>query len=1541
MGEAYRGLTIRFAADGTKVLSTLKAMRRAGADVESELRLVNRALKFDGANQTAAARQLKLMAERAGAAGGEANRLRKELRLLGNQDIGGKKMRELSKETKDASTQASLMRERYNAATKSLAELQNEAEQLWYTSKNLGVLPNPFTGWSEMPTEQIQEFMKMLFRTGDISTATWKRMSSSVKELRAEFNLAEGELKKLNNIAEYQSAEDKLLQLEAAAKRYRNALRDAALQERATGHEFNLDRARASITKTEAAVRKLGEAMKLDPKSFEAAIGHARMLEAEMQSVEAESDALRAEIRQLGSAEGVMELANDARRLQEEFIASGRRVDTLAEKLGKAVAAADRLEEEAGQLNVKLAKAGETAGEELRSKVKSTEEAAKAARVEANNLQKEFDQAAEAAEKVNAALKVTENRTQIAANNARQQAAAANKANKSLISNSAMTSLGMSMYATVYPAAMMGGSYAIQAAEEVDSAYRDMRKTVQGTESDFERLKQAALEFGDTHVTSADMVLEFEAMGGQLGIAVQDLEAFSTTVANLDIATNIDAEDVAIELGKMASILQISSDEYDNFADALVRLGNSEPALESDIMNITARFGAMAHIVGMTPDQILAVATAATATGQKAEAAGGALQRILGGIETKVSGVSEAMKELDWEGDDLEEFQAASENLEGLASVAGMTADEFARAWEHDAAGAFQSFIEGLKKHAEEGGSVQALLYDKLGYHNIRDLQLLQGLTNTTQVMTESLSMASNAYAGISDQWGTAGDAANEAAKKSEGFSGQLQILKNNGQHMADMLGESLLPLMKDLTGAASDGTKFFENMGDGAKQLTMGLVGLAVAAGPALTFIAASKNAAASLKTSLAEYASVKATMSRVDSSYIMTQAGLGNIYRKNGEAIAANKARSRELAATQATLNKNTQAGVVTSRALGKEQLKIAQQNQKMQRQNKLIAAGGTAVNALKSVGTMAGFAVGAAVIEQVIAKLIEAKDKADQFEAATKGVESVADVLNSMDTDIADGVKKAGGEFDSSAVQVQNLHEKTEALTAANADFAKSTLASMDEMRGSAIMAEYWGQKVIDLSTNFDGSAGQLAQLKTAIQQYNETTGSNIRLVDEQTGRLNANSEAINLNTDAYKKSMEARAYTSVAEDAAKQLAETSVQYELNKQKIAELIQEQKQYNSASKEYSDITQQIRTLEQDNSSLLEQEAAMQQTADAALELAESRRADADAASEELKKNLETTQSAKAYSKVLKELGGKKAFTEMAENAGYTKETLDDFAKALANSGIQAETLADLGTEAFNRLVADCGGDLDTLNGLLNTFNSMGLDPKTVTIKDDGVLDVEGHILDLQNLTIDGKSFTVTAEGVQGADEETNQLLKDVGILGKQVAKPDANLQDNASGKIADIASALSRLDGKSATVDVYENTHKVTYNKTVNQGTTNEGGSATGGISRSILRQIPRHADGGLSGIVTRATLTNQGWVGEDGDEALIRQGRSTAIVPLSNRRYVRPFARAVASEIPGRSGNPVNVTVNLGYHAGEDASRLAVDVTNHIRDIMNLEA
>ena len=112
----------------------------------------------------------------------------------------------------------------------------------------------------------------------------------------------------------------------------------------------------------------------------------------------------------------------------------------------------------------------------------------------------------------------------------------------------------------------------------------------------------------------------------------------------------------------------------------------------------------------------------------------------------------------------------------------------------------------------------------------------------------------------------------------------------------------------------------------------------------------------------------------------------------------------------------------------------------------------------------------------------------------------------------------------------------------------------------------------------------------------------------------------------------------------------------------------------------------------------------------------------------------------------------------------------------------------------------------------------------------------------------------------------------------------------------------------------------------------TNNQAGSASGGIALGMIERAPRHADGGMAGIATAPTMTNIGWIGEDGAEA---------IIPLTNKRYVKPFAQAVASEMGGVGRGDVNVSVYLQYDASADAEQITNDIARALGRKLAMEA
>jgi len=1580
MGEAYRGLTVQFKADGSKVLSELRAMSRAASKTETELRMMKRALRFDGSSTRAAQAQMKLLGERAAAVSAEAKMMRRQFQELGDVKVGSTEMRRLSAATKDASSQAAILEDRYANATKELATQYRALRKIASSEKEIAWLADIFKGKDFLGRDigEINAAIELMGEHLKWSTEKINTQKAAVKGLRSEFKAAANASERMSKIAQYQSFGNKIVEQTAKAKAAIREMNAAAKAFQPTAMSAKLTETRADMMRLEEQAKQLKQAMRLDPGSMALASAHSEALRTRLIALKAEAEDLKAEIRDLGDTPGVVEAAADAQKLESNLRQARAELERIGDEATEARAKLDVMSKEANDLRAQFLKAA-TAEERMTKsgELIRAESALKSQRAEVKATGEAYERAAQQVQLYNRAAQLNQSSAALAANGATQAALAAQiKQGKKtrFFSSSAFTAMGMQTYSTLYPMVMMGGHYAVEAADAVDSAYRDMRKTVQGTEEDFVALKKAAVEFGNTHYTSADQMLSIEAIGGQLGVTVDNLEAFGKVVSDLSIATDdaFETEDIALWLGKMANIMHINSEEYDNFADSLVRLGNSEPALESDIANITSRFAGMASIVGMTPDQILAIATAATATGQKAESAGGSLMRTLGRIESATAGVTEGMRNLDdMTEEDIEEFEAAKDSLEGYAKITHMTADEFAKSWEQDPTHTFQKFVNGLKEIKEEGGSVENTLHEVLGIGSIRDRQLLSGLTQTTDVLAESLQMSFNAYNGISDAFGAAGDAAREAENKSMGFSGTLQIMKNNAQNLAATMAESLTPELKWLTGVLQGLVGWYGQLDPGIQTgITNGLLGLALT-GPMMTGIGAFGNMAGSFKSSFKEYMSAENKMARIESNSLSNAVGLTRAYKEKGDAL--NKVKGELNAARALEREVNSQQAIHIAQT-GEENKKLKEQQREATKMRKAeernllkqrvkggaLSFGAGALNLAKGIGTMGIYGAAAVGIEQLVTHLYDAWQKNEQFRQSTQGVRDVVDRLKNS-TDAANlGVGNYAEKVALGTKSTNELHESAQTLIANNAELASGFNKTLDGAEENAIMAQFYADKIFELSENIGGDKTKLEELQYAIREYNNLTGDSATVIDDFTGRLNLSTEAIRANLEAYKERAMANAFIEVAEKSSEAVAEGTVEMEIQDRKLKELIETRNKLEDAHKgetgilgadesgvqyegwkiQLDQIQAQIDTILQDKSKIEESTAAAQEAADTAWEMAAGSKAAAEAKQKESDAMRDSAAAVETYSSKMKE----GEWDTMLEAIGKSDDMATEFAAALNGLGISAENLALVGGDAFAQLYESADGDLLLIRDAFNALNDYNIEPKDITITDNGI-EVKEHIVDLENQTIDGKKFTVDDDGtIRTLDGEATNLQLKLDTLGKTNPSPTVSVKDNATGVLDSIINKINN-QIRDKTVTITTN-HKNTYSSATvsGQGTTTLG-HAAGGVSIPLNASggvsIPLNAGGGF-GIARSATLTPDGIIGEAGTEAYLQMGRQRAIVPLSNRRYVRPFARAVAAEMGGtqRAQRSVSVTVNLDYTAGSDATSMARDLASELGAILELE-
>lgn len=1376
MADTYRGLTIRFGGDTTKLNDSLRGVARAASTAQRALKEMRNASKLDPGNMQIARNQLRLYGESATLA---AEKLRKlaiaQKQLKATKLTNGQQLGAYAKGLDSVSAKAEQIHERYNKANAALERVKSTLQSLYAKAGGKGEL---FKDFDKATVRSILGHLERMGALTDEDKQKVRALAAEYKRLGQEQRSATAGMSDRDALRQFDAARNKAAQLSAEIRRARietEKLQAARMERFVAG----ITRASESIAKLKAEGKSLDKYLKIDPGNIDLARERMQLYEQQIREAAVEYQRLNRYASAMKAKSGF--LSGDAASGKADAAALAAQYKKANTELSKQSIALKVLkadlriaEEEAAQLAIKYGRSSV----EFR---KSAEEV--------NRLKASITQVEAKVSELNSKFRAVGNdlsyarvtgemeRLKVSANKAAAAMTTVNS--KTRLSASSMLTFGMTMYSSVTPAAMMLGTHAVQAAKDIDGAYRNMRKTVNGTEQDFTHLRDAALEYSQTHFTSADQILEIEAIGGQLGIATRDLEAFSKTISNLNIATNIeDAEELSVQFGKMASVMHLTSGEYERFADSLVRLGNNEPALESDIMKITTRFMGMGAIVGMSADEMLAFATAATATGQGAESAGTSLQRTMGRIEAAVAGVSDGMRNMeDATEEDIEAFETAQGKLQEYADIAGMTAEEFATAWEERPAEAMQAFIEGLKGIDDAGGSVDKALQD-LGITGVRDRQLLEGLVNTTDVLSDSLKMSKDAWDGVSDQWGESGDAAREAQRKTEGFSGSLQLLANNFQLLANEMGESLKPIFDALIPMAQLLTSAFASLPGPLKTVTTSLLIAGAAAGPLLTGISSIRTSIKDFRKHSETYGSAINKMASANARAAKS-AGLmeAGVKKTSGGLIMTEKG-MREYAKS------TNQAGNVTAQAAGK--------------MGRITTGAERAAGAMRALGSAAkmigkavafGFAIDA--LFSIIQAFQEAAEKGEKFKKATTGLKEALGAT-------ADGASAADNAFNGLnqgfkyyGVSVDEAIEKQGNLV--------DTLSKVgNETAASHAVLDTYKNVVHELAGKTSLTANEQEKLRFALGKIDEACGTNYSSIDLANEAWRDQVSAIDEAIEATKRKIEVDAMASAYEEAVAAKMTANQAYSDATKKLNEYVDSHKNLSreqletdgTFNKLLEDVTKSKQLMDAAGS-------AVQYTADKLDVMA--------AASEGARERLTELNL------------GQDAFIAIAANA---KGHVDEFAEGLDMFGANISNVTDKGKQDLADFLSEWDGDLGSLRDKLVEVGA-DFDSEFRIVGDGirggftdalhGLADEFGwntdamreHLDVLNAYVVDGKHVEITDDGtIQIVDDKVEEVKENVeSIPDSKSTEVEATGADNVLNVIDKMIQNLGKVPDNKAT--------------------------------------------------------------------------------------------------------------------------------------------
>lgn len=363
-------------------------------------------------------------------------------------------------------------------------------------------------------------------------------------------------------------------------------------------------------------------------------------------------------------------------------------------------------------------------------------------------------------------------------------------------------------FVTVPLAAAFG--LATKSAIEFESAFTGVAKTVDATDEELEQLKNDIRAMAKEIPAGTTEISKVAEAAGQLGIKTENIKDFTRVMIDLGEATNLSSDEAAEALARLANITGMSQKNFDRLGATIVELGNNGASTEKDITAMALRLAGAGKTVGMTEANIVAFANALSSVGIEAEMGGSAFSKMMINIEAAVAKNSPILKE--------------------YAKISGMSAKEFAKAWEKDAAGAMIKFLEGLGNVEKNGGNLITTL-DKIGISEVRLRDTILRAANASNLFSESVKMGNEA-------WEKNSALTKEAEKRYGTFESQLKITKNKLNDLAITMGEKLLPYAIKMLDKVKDAINWFANLDSGTKGLIITIGGIALAIGPVISVV-------------------------------------------------------------------------------------------------------------------------------------------------------------------------------------------------------------------------------------------------------------------------------------------------------------------------------------------------------------------------------------------------------------------------------------------------------------------------------------------------------------------------------------------------------------------------------------------------------------------------------------------------------------------------------------------------------------------------------
>jgi TP901 family phage tail tape measure protein len=320
------------------------------------------------------------------------------------------------------------------------------------------------------------------------------------------------------------------------------------------------------------------------------------------------------------------------------------------------------------------------------------------------------------------------------------------------------------------------GTAAIVASRDIERSFVDVERTFEGTGTELDSLRSKLSQLATTTPVSFVELARISTLGNQLGIASEDIEGFTKTIAQYSAVSGQSAEDSATAFGRISNLTGLAASQYSNLGSAINFVARTSVATESSITNTAKEITALSSGAGFSAASIIGLSGALSSLAIPPERARGALSLYFGALNKAVS--------------------EGGPSLEAFATLTGKSAAEVERLVRaNEGQEVFTSFISGL---SQLDTVAKSTALDTLGLSTIRVDQTMRALSQNVPLLTNSLAGANQAFEDNTEL-------GRQYALIQETLASKLTIFQNAVQLAAGTLGDALAPTLINVLELATD----------------------------------------------------------------------------------------------------------------------------------------------------------------------------------------------------------------------------------------------------------------------------------------------------------------------------------------------------------------------------------------------------------------------------------------------------------------------------------------------------------------------------------------------------------------------------------------------------------------------------------------------------------------------------------------------------------------------------------------------------------------